>query len=350
MVPAAPRVVKERLFAHPDRPEAFSNGGEDQLLDAGAEVPGSTTFRNYFTEVFGLKRSDVVLKRLKVGSRVIAGTIIGRIGKDAATPTVGPHLRFEVRPAGKGAPRIDPKPILDGWKLLESTAIYRSAGKNPFFGPDAKNPSIGQVLLMSKEALERRVLADPKVDMYDCGRRDVRAGAIDRRILATLEFLAASGLRPTVTSLHCGHSFLTASGHVSEHSSGNAVDIAAINGIPIVGHQGEGSITDITVRRLLTLQGTMKPHQIISLMTFEGTDNTLALPDHADHIHVGFQPLFAPGSKLGRQQAAILKPGQWIKLIDRLGDIQNPTVRVKPSKYAITVEPPKRASDAHDGE
>ena len=94
----------------------------------------------------------------------------------------------------------------------------------------------------------------------------------------------------------------------------------------------------------------MKPHQIISLMTFEGTDNTLALPDHADHIHVGFQPLFAPGSKLGRQQAAILKPGQWIKLIDRLGDIQNPTVRVKPSKYAITVEPPKRASDAHDGE
>ena len=44
-------------------------------------------------------------------------------------------------------------------------------------------------------------------------------------------------------------------------------------------------------------------------------------------------------SKLGRQAAAILKPGQWIKLIDRLGQIQNPTVRVKPSKYAITVVP-----------
>ena len=52
-------------------------------------------------------------------------------------------------------------------------------------------------------------------------------------MLATLEFLAASGLRPTVSSLHCGHSFLTTSGNVSEHSTGNAVDIAAINGITI---------------------------------------------------------------------------------------------------------------------
>jgi hypothetical protein len=33
----------------------------------------------------------------------------------------------------------------------------------------------------------------------------------------------------------------------------------------------------------------MKPHQIISLMTFDGTDNTLSLPDHNDHIHVGFR-------------------------------------------------------------
>ena len=48
-------------------------------------------------------------------------------------------MLFEIRPAGRGAPRIDPKPILDGWKLLESTAIYRAAGKNPFFGPDAED-------------------------------------------------------------------------------------------------------------------------------------------------------------------------------------------------------------------
>ena len=263
----------------------------------------------------------------------MAGTILGRVGK--TQKHVASHLLFEVRPAGKGAPRIDPKPILDGWKLLESTAIYRAAGKNPFFGPDAKNPSIGQILLMSKESLQRRVLTDPRIQVYGCGRRDIRAGNIDRRVLATLEFLSASGLKPTVTSLECGHGLMTASGNVSEHSSGNAVDIAAINGIPIVGHQGEGSITDMTIRRLLTLQGTMKPHQIITLMTFDGADNTLSLPDHDDHIHVGFRPLYGSDSKLGRQLNSALKPKQWIKLIDRLGEIDNPNVLTSPSKYAI---------------
>ena len=90
---------------------------------------------------------------------------------------------------------------------------------------------------------------------------------------------------------------MTASGNVSEHSTGTAVDIAAINGIPILGHQGQGSITDLTIQRLLTLQGAMKPHQIISLMTFDGTDNTLSMADHADHIHVGFHPLYGTNAK-----------------------------------------------------
>ena len=157
-------------------------------------------------------------------------------------------------------------------------------------------------------------------------------------MLATLEFLAACGLKPTVTSLHCGHGSYTASGNVSHHSSGNAVDIATINGIPILGHQGEGSITDITIRRLLTLQGTMKPDQIISLMTFDGADNTIAMGDHADHIHVGFTPLYGTDSQGSASRLnAILKPKQWIKLIDRLGEIDNPTVRRTPSKYSIDV-------------
>jgi hypothetical protein len=183
------------------------------------------------------------------------------------------------------------------------------------------------------------VLTDPHVDIYACGRQDIRSGSIDRRVLATLEFLSASGLRPTVSSLCCGHGFYTSGGNVSEHSSGSAVDIAAINGIPILGHQGAGSITDMTIRRLLTLQGTMKPHQIISLMTFDGADNTLSLPDHYDHIHVGFRPEFDPNSKQGRQVSQILKPKQWIKLIDRLGKIDNPKVLTSPSKYAIDVKP-----------
>ena len=334
LAPAAP--VKERLFAHPARKHALAAGGDQQVLQTGKPVAGYTTFSSYFSKVFGLDKKDVVLKKLKPGSQVVAGTVLGRIG--ASTAKQASHISFQIRPAGRGAPKIDPKPILDGWKLLESTAVYRAAGKNPFFGPDSKSPSIGQILLMSKEALQQRVLQDPRIEIYSCGQRDIRSGQIDRRVLATMEFLATSGLKPTITSLHCGHSYLTTSGNVSEHSTGDAMDVAKVNGIPILGHQGPGSITDITIRRLLTLQGTMKPHQIISLMTFKGTDNTLALADHNDHIHVGFHPLYGTNGKLGKQLDAALKPSQWIKLIGRLDQIQNPSVPTKPSKYSIKVK------------
>ena len=297
-----------------------AGGAQQEFLRTG-RIDGALTP----ALALGIARDQIVIKKLKVGSQVPAGTVLGRIG--AASSRKQPFVRFEIRPAGRGAPRIDPKPILDGWKLLESTAIYRAKGKNPFVGPDAATPTIGQILLMSKQTLQQRVLADPRIQIYDCGRQDIKAGQIDRRVLATLEFLVASGFNPTVTSLNCGHSYLTASGNVSEHSTGTAVDIAAVNGIPILGNQGKGSITELVIQRLLTLQGTMKPHQIISLMTFPDADNTLSLADHDDHIHVGFRPRYGTNTKLSKQLNAVLKPSQWTRLIERLGKIDNPTVR-----------------------
>ena len=343
---AVPTVEKERLFANPYRPLAFDNGGEEQLFESGAAIPGFSTFKSFFTEIYGLDREDVELRRLQVGSKVIAGTILGRIG--TTDEKTAPHTTFEIRPAGRGAPRVDPKPILDGWKLLESTAIYRAAGRNPLVGRDAKSATIGQILLMSKEDLQQRVLDNANIQIYECGRRDVEAGIVDRRVLATLEFLASSGLKPTVSSLQCGHGYLTTSGNVSHHSTGTAVDIAAINGVPILGHQGSGSVTDLTIRKLLTLQGQMRADQIISLMKFPGADNTLAMADHNDHIHVGWRPIFGGDLKLGAQFDAVLKPNQWDKLMQRLGEIDNPEVLTSPSKYALKADTP--ASAAHAGE
>ena len=345
VVDKAATVAKERLFANPTRPKALRAGGKRQLLESESSPVDGANFKQYFSGVYGLKSEDVVLKPLVPGRRVIAGTVLGRIGKTSAV--LAPHMLFEIRPAGRGAPRIDPQPILDGWKVLEATAIYRAQGKNPFFGEDAQGATIGQILLMNKDTLAKRVLANPRIEIYSCGRRDIAAGIIDRRGLAVLEFLAENGLKPSVTSLRCGHGFYTTSGNVSAHSSGNAIDIAKINGLPILGNQGAGSITDITVRRLLTLQGTMKPAQIITLMKYAGAENTLAMGDHADHIHIGFRPAF--DAKTGKLAESILKPSQWVKLIERLGQIDNPTVAVKPSKYAIKATL-KRASAAHVAE
>ncbi len=324
--------TKRRLFAHPDMPQAQAAGGLEQLLTSKQAAGGQlSVYRNGSAPPLRLDPSQVRLRVLKEGSHVIGGTILGRIG---APDERASHLRFEIRPAGKGAPRIDPKPILDGWKLLEATAIYRASGRNVLHGDDEQGAmSIGQILLLPKPLLEKRVLADERVQIYAGGRDDIRSGQIDRRVLATLEYLAESGLRPTITSLRNGHGFYTASGNVSEHSSGNAVDIAAINGIPILGHQDAGGITDQTVRRIMQLQGTIRPHQIISLLDYG--QNTLALADHNDHIHVGFQPLFGPNTKLARQAMTVLEPNQWSDLLERLGEIDNPVVPTKPSKYAL---------------
>ena len=343
--PEASVPVKQRLFAHPDMEGARDAGGLEQILDRKARKNGTyEVYKNYFSRPYGLDPDKVTLRRLKVGSRVIGGTIVGRIGRTVAGQA--PHVDFAIRPAGKGAPRIDPKPILDGWKLLEATAIYRASGKNVLHGDDVEGMSIGQILLLPKPQLERRVLADERIEVYECGRDDIRSGQVDRRVLATLAYLAESGMRPSVTSLKCGHGYFTSSGNVSHHSSGNAVDISKVNGIPILGHQEAGGITEQTVRRLMLLQGTMAPAQIISL--FEIGGSTFAMADHDDHIHVGFQPMFGANRKLGKAALAVLKPGQWSDLLARLGEIENPVVPTKPSKYALPAD--KRASEAHAGE
>jgi soluble lytic murein transglycosylase-like protein len=329
--------TKSRLFANPLRPQARAAGGRQQL-----KSPVPVGRNEYVQDLLSLKPSQVTWKALKPGARIQAGTILGRLGKTSSTRA--PHVLFEIRPAGRGAPRIDPKPILDGWTLLETTAIYRAHAKNPFHGDDADAPTIGQILLMSKDVLQRRVLANPRIAIYERGRLQIRSGLVDRRVLALLEFLAANGLKPTVSSLYRDGS-ITVSGNLSHHASGTAVDIAAINGTSIIGHQGEGSITDITIRRLLSLQGGMRPDQIISLMKYPSADNTMAMGDHADHIHVGFRPVSAD-VRHGSVLNATLKPGQWFKVIDRLNEIENPVVRTTPSKAAIKVKSVRRTPRA----
>ncbi|HYZ30307.1 MAG TPA: lytic murein transglycosylase [Thermoleophilaceae bacterium] len=345
---ALPKAVeRERLFANPTRPEAKKSGGLEQILLSRAKAGAYSTFDNVSSRPLRFDPKRMRLARLKKGSHVVGGTVLGRIAGPSTTKAS--HIYFQIRPAGKGAPMIDPKPILDGWKLLEATAIYRSSGRNALYDPDGSdNLSLGQVLLLPKSMLERRVLEDPRVDIYPAGREDIRTGQIDRRVLATLEYLAESGFNPAVTSLKTGHSEMTASGNISEHASGNAVDIAAVNGIPVLGHQDPGGITDQVVHRLMLLQGTMQPHQIISLLDYGA--NTYAMSDHADHIHIGFRPLFGTNAKLGLQALAVLKPGQWNNLVKRLGKIDNPIVPTKPSKYAIKVPRKNGSSQAHLGD
>jgi Transglycosylase SLT domain len=333
LAPLAPLVApakptKQRLFAHPYTPGSIVGGALESLAQAAPGLPGYQTFNDYFTQVFGLSRKDVQLEPLRPGAQVIAGTILGRIGTSSTGQA--PHVLFSIRPAGQGAPLIDPKPILDGWVLLQRTSLYRAKGANPFVG---QAPSIGQVLLESKSQLERQVLADPNVRIYSCGQRDIQAGAIDQRVLAVMEFLSSSGLRPTVSGLRCGHtSSRTAA--ISPYAVGDAVDFSAFNDVPVSGQDGAGSLAQIAVQRLLTLQGTFQPYQIVSDVKVGSDPIALQRPGY-DRVHVVFRPLYGTSPKIDKQYESALKPSQWIKLISRLGQLDTPNVSLAPSSAAI---------------
>ena len=77
----------------------------------------------------------------------------------------------------------------------------------------------------------------------------------------------------------------------SDSDTGGAVDISAINGIPIAGHQGAGSITDSTIRTLLTLRGEFVPNQIVSLMHYpDAAEHARHARRTANAIQIDFQP------------------------------------------------------------
>jgi membrane-bound lytic murein transglycosylase B len=320
---------KVRLFAHPGNPDAraaaaASAASRARHSSAGQRLP------------------------LRPGSVVASGTVLGRV-------SVGPgaldgHLRFAIRPAGDST-TIDPGPILTNWAQLQ-TALHPQ-------GAEATNALLGatasDVFLLSKAQLERAVLSDPGITIYACGRHDIASGAVDGRVLAVLAFLSRSGLKPTVSALRCGQARYTLTGAPSAQYMGDAVDISAINGIPIAGHQGAGTIADLTIRTLLTIPGEFVPHEIVSLMRYPGASNTHASSAYWNNLQLAFRPARAAAAALNPAAAAtvahsarsgrtapspvvttsVLSGAQWNQLMTRVSALPTPTVATKPSSAAV---------------
>jgi murein DD-endopeptidase MepM/ murein hydrolase activator NlpD len=291
-------------------------------------------------QVFTEGANDVYLHPLVAGVQVIAGTVLGHVGAGTGPSADEPaHILFQIRPGGVGAPLIDPKPILDGWVALEDTSIFRAKGENPFL---ATSPTVGQVLLESKQQLEPQVLHDEGIHLGACARQDVQEGRVDKRVLAMLEYLSVSGLRPTASGLPCAPATPAAlAANAPASASGASVEITAVNGIPVAGHQGPGSIADETVRKLLMLEGLSRPQRILSLMSYPGAAAALESASAADAIRVTFGALGAAGAHAAALSASGLTPSEWIELIDRLGEIPDPTVGSGHSSAAIPASSPQ---------
>lgn len=328
--PAAPGAGKVRLFAHPGNPDARA-------------AAAATRVRN---------TSAGQREQLRGGSVVASGTVLGRVSVPSGARAG--HLRFAIRPAGDPG-TIDAGAILANWALLQ-TALHPQGAKaeNALLGATASD-----VLLLSKTQLERTVLSDPGITLPACAKNDIAAGAVDRRVLAVLAFLSRSGLKPTVSSWRCGQSTSASAATLTAQAKGDAVGISAINGIPIAGHQGPDTITDLTVRTLLTLPREFVPQEILSLMRYPGAPNTHARSAYWNRLQLDFRP--APGVAAALSPAAVagaahsarsgatapsplvsttvLSFGQWNQLMTRVAALPVPTVASKPSSFAIADHP-----------
>jgi hypothetical protein len=223
---------------------------------------------------------------MRVGGTVLAGTVLGHLGTAAAARQ--PYLRFSIEPTDG----VDPARVLDNWRVREHSPLYRG---------HSATPSIGQALLMSDAEVARLVLGDPRIAIYPCGRSDIAAGAIDRRILGALEYLADAGLHPGVSALRCGHARDGAA-----YAGGEAADISSLGGQPVLGHQYAPAPAYRAVEDLLTLQGSLEPGQIDSLMSFPEAANTVTRPGQPGSIAISYLPPL--GAARALPATAIVRP------------------------------------------
>jgi hypothetical protein len=326
-VPSAANAGKVRVFAHPGNPDAV----------AAARALAARTAGNK-----GLGNGWMKLGR---GSVVAQGTVLGHLGSHGESAQAS--LRFAIRPAGaQGA--IDPRPILENWRQLD-VALHPKGAKD---GPVLVGATASDAFLLSRAELGRAVLADPGIKLGECDRGQVASGKVSRQTLALLVFLSRNGLKPTVGELRCGRIDHTAKGAtLTTFPAPDTLDLTAINGVPIAGHQGAGTITDITIRTLLALQHQFAPRRIVSLMRYPGAPSTIAASDYFAYIKIEFAKpgSLAKQSKAGSSAAQtastsatvalsanpVLDTLEWQRLMTQLSGLQVPKLSSKPSPSAI---------------
>jgi hypothetical protein len=283
----------------------------------------------YFTGAFGLRASQLELTPMRVGSHVLAGTILGRLAHVHGKRK--PHLLFELRPAGSSQPLIDPRPFLDSWSQLETLELHRNSfGATPYFGPNLHARNVGGVLLTSQVDIERIVLGDRRVTLSACERTAIAQGNVDRRVLATLEVLVLHGIDPVVSGAWCSHDAHASRAAPSLLKTGNAIALTSLDGRPAV-----GAVAAVASHALKTLRGAARP----------------ALSAHtvAGQLVIAFAPAREPQAlavAASFTSGFALSAPRWSQLDARLAQIREPRVPTAISRAALAVHARRRSASS----
>jgi hypothetical protein len=120
----------------------------------------------------------------------------------------------------------------------------------------------------------------------DLELRDIQAGVLDQRITGLLALMTKDH-QITISSLRSDHSQMTASGNVSNHYYGRAMDIASVDGVSCTDTSTTAPCAELGYA-LAQLAAPLHPTELIYCFDLDGAGPAFALPDHCDHIHAGF--------------------------------------------------------------
>jgi hypothetical protein len=120
----------------------------------------------------------------------------------------------------------------------------------------------------------------------DLELRDIQAGMLDQRVTGLLALMTKDH-QITITSLRSDHSQMTASGNVSNHFYGRAMDIAAVDGVSCTDTSTAAPCAQLGYA-LAQLPAPLHPTELIYCFDLDGAGPAFALPDHCDHIHAGY--------------------------------------------------------------
>ena len=175
---------------------------ERAVRHATVERSRRSLLARYFTGAFGLRASQLGLERLRVGSHVLAGTILGRLAHTSGTHR--PHLIFKLRPAGTAETAINAgRSSTHGRNSGRSSCVATASTRLstvPTCTPQASVPCCWPASWTWSGSMLPRT---PAVTLPACERAAVAAGSVDRRVLAALEVLVLHGLDPTVSGAWC---------------------------------------------------------------------------------------------------------------------------------------------------
>jgi len=186
-----------------------------------------------------------------------------------------------------------------------------------------------RMFLLGEVALAREVIADRRITMSRCLPVLVSRDDIDRRLLAALEYLAASGLDPRVIGGGC-----------DPRRPVEALDITAINGVPLAGGTDGATVGTVTLQRLAGLPPGFVPAAITNDLATAGATRSGSAAG-VDGIAVRYTPRPATRSTgsapLATAASAVTAPvaalhsADWQQLSERLNLLGNPGLLHNPA-------------------